>query len=522
MDYPKSVDGVGLVDGQFVDEDKTTGRPGSLIPAEWGNSVTEELLNVIKAAGLSPSEEQSNQLLGAIRRLRGGAGNFGLWGWNTATAGSPGVGRLSLGAVDPAAAAQLIIAEVSGEDMDYAGPLSLLRAGDTISVQTRDSAEFSHRYRVTGDPVDSGAYRTIPVTHVSGTGAAPADNVVLSVLFTQAGASDSSVPVGTVMWWPDRRSIPKGFGPGDGQALVRSLYPDVTKMATGNMLPLATDANWWATPTERGKYTLGDGATTIRLPDYNGKSEGSLGALFQRGDGALSAAVAGVIQMDAMQGHRHSLVSPNNLLTRDSTSWAAQNGTANPLSYAATPTVGDPIGDGKSGAPRTATETRPLSVTGCWIIKLFGTVSNEGAADAAALATVYAALVGRVEALERRFDTEIVYPNGGSEAAPAKLLASTRHMVPNPFPGQRVACQLEVLIGGVWSQMNTTGNSASTYGAWVAQHGANQIAVCTLRTATGAAVDVVTTAAEGDGTLAWTHATIGGSRVIVTKLGRAY
>ncbi|PZW65272.1 hypothetical protein F471_03750 [Pseudomonas sp. URMO17WK12:I1] len=399
MDYPKSVDGVGLVDGQFVDEDKTTGRPGSLIPAEWGNSVTEELLNVIKAAGLSPSEEQSNQLLAAIRRLRGGAGNFGLWGWNTATAGSPGVGRLSLGAVDPAAASQLIIAEVSGESMDYAGPLSLLRAGDTISVQTRDSAEFSHRYRVTGDPVDNGAYRTIPVTHVSGTGAAPADNVVLSVLFTQAGASDSSIPVGSVMWWPDRRSIPKGFGPGDGQALQRSLYPDLTKMATRDMLPLATDANWWATPTERGKYTLGDGSTTIRLPDYNGKSEGSLGALFQRGDGALSAAIAGVIQRDQFQGHSHDVRWGQN---------GGSGGTAagnNLATYGAAASLNQgtgPVSDGTNGAPRFGTETRALNVTGCWIIKLFGTVSNEGAADAAALATVYAALVGRVEALEAR------------------------------------------------------------------------------------------------------------------------
>lgn len=402
MDYPKSVEGVGLVDGQFADEDKATGRPGSLIPAKWGNQVTAELLNVIKAAGLAPSEEQSNQLLAAIRRLRGGAGNFGLWGFNSATAGSPGVGRLSLGAVDPTAAAQLIIAEVSGEDMDYAGPLSLLRAGDTISVQARDSAEFSHRYRVTGDAVDSGAYRTIPVTHVSGAGAAPADNVVLSVLFTQAGASDSSVPVGTVMWWPDRRSIPKGFGPGDGQALQRSLYPDLTKMTTRDMLPLATDANWWATPTERGKYTLGDGATTIRVPDYNGKSEGSLGALFQRGDGALSAAIAGVIQPDAIRAHNHKngvgTVAPS------VDPWV-YGGTSEDLPGAAQSYVpenaGSPAQQGRTSTTG-GVETRSLNVTGCWIIKLFGTVSNEGAADAAALATVYAALVGRVEALEAR------------------------------------------------------------------------------------------------------------------------
>ena len=32
-------------------------------------------------------------------------------------------------------------------------------------------------------------------------------------------------------------------------------------------------------------------------------------------------------------------------------------------------------------------ETRPLNVTGCWVIRLFGAVVNPGAADAAQLAT---------------------------------------------------------------------------------------------------------------------------------------
>ena len=69
MDFPKSVPGVGLVGGQFVDEDPAIGRQGSLIPSIWGNAVTLELLNVIQAAGLDPSEAQTDQLLEAIRAL---------------------------------------------------------------------------------------------------------------------------------------------------------------------------------------------------------------------------------------------------------------------------------------------------------------------------------------------------------------------------------------------------------------------------------------------------------------------
>ncbi|WP_225927425.1 phage tail protein [Pseudomonas ekonensis] len=69
MDYPKSVPSSGLVNGRFVDENPLTGTPGSLIPAVWGNSVTEELLTVIRAAGMEPSESESDQLLRALRNV---------------------------------------------------------------------------------------------------------------------------------------------------------------------------------------------------------------------------------------------------------------------------------------------------------------------------------------------------------------------------------------------------------------------------------------------------------------------
>ncbi|MFJ4143535.1 phage tail protein [Pseudomonas sp. NPDC089734] len=69
MDYPKNVTGVGLVNGKFVDEDVVSGTPGSLIPASWGNGVTDELLAVIQAAQLDPNEEDLDQLLEAIRYI---------------------------------------------------------------------------------------------------------------------------------------------------------------------------------------------------------------------------------------------------------------------------------------------------------------------------------------------------------------------------------------------------------------------------------------------------------------------
>jgi hypothetical protein len=69
VDYPKSVPSAGLVNGKFVDEDPISGKPGSLIPASWGNGVTQEIINVITEAGLTPNEAQTNQLVMAIRQL---------------------------------------------------------------------------------------------------------------------------------------------------------------------------------------------------------------------------------------------------------------------------------------------------------------------------------------------------------------------------------------------------------------------------------------------------------------------
>lgn len=67
MDYPKSVPSAGLVDGKFVDENPLAGTPGSLIPASWGNGVTQEILGVVRAAGITPSESSHTQLLNALR-----------------------------------------------------------------------------------------------------------------------------------------------------------------------------------------------------------------------------------------------------------------------------------------------------------------------------------------------------------------------------------------------------------------------------------------------------------------------
>ncbi len=54
MDYPKSIPGVGLVDGGFIDDNPIAGTPGSLIPAAWRHSIPKKILKPKHATRIPP------------------------------------------------------------------------------------------------------------------------------------------------------------------------------------------------------------------------------------------------------------------------------------------------------------------------------------------------------------------------------------------------------------------------------------------------------------------------------------
>ncbi|WP_165667625.1 phage tail protein [Metapseudomonas otitidis] len=392
-----------LLQRGIADWSATEDYPVDAHVQEGGKVWKAKVANLGKRPSVNPGEwvetALTREALKALiqEQLGGGTLNFGQWQWSSATSGGVANGYLALNATNPADATALMIAKSSAEGLDYSRSVALLRAGDTLCIQSRPGGSVAHRFRVTGELVDSGAYRSVPVVYVSGAGGVPASNALLQVLMTPAGASDMGMPLLSVQWWVSRASIPAGCAPADGQLLSRALYPDVWAAIRDGKVPKTTEATWSSDPTQRGMFTEGDGSTTFRMPDYNGKAVGSLGALFLRGDGALSSSRAGVIQRDALQNIVGELAHGG----IEHASGVFQTGQGfTGVGYGAQPNYIATFD--ASRVARTSTETRPLNVTGCWIIKMGNGVTNPGAIDAAAVSSTYAKLVTRVEELETR------------------------------------------------------------------------------------------------------------------------
>lgn len=116
------------------------------------------------------------------------------------------------------------------------------------------------------------------------------------------------LPLASVMWWGGvRASMPARFEPMDGQPLSRATYPALWAMVSAGGYPLITDAAWVGDAGARASFSSGDGATTFRMPDLNGK-QGGIGAVTVRGDGTFSAAAPGRMQDGQNLSHGHGAV----------------------------------------------------------------------------------------------------------------------------------------------------------------------------------------------------------------------
>lgn len=111
----------------------------------------------------------------------------------------------------------------------------------------------------------------------------------------------------------------------------------------------------------------------------------------------------------------------------------------------------------------------------------------------------------------------IIYPNGGTEAAPATANPNSRYVVTNPFPNHPVICVGEVLVNGIWADPGYISN-LSNQGAGVKATQVNGVGDIVLQTSVSHVCTSSVLAGGGHGLVA-TNITSAPCRVKVWKAG---
>lgn len=276
-----------------------------------------------------------------------------------------------------------------------------------------------------------------------------------------AELKDNLIPMFTTMWWPSRDSIPVGFVVADGQELPILTYLDAANAIASGIVPTVSENDWINDLTKRGCYVANSRNGFFRMPDYNGSYADSLGSLFIRGgNGTLSS---GTIQKDGV-GNAKILVGYSNYGQGFAAVYADNKTRLMPAldvnaigGYNNHAAYGVEYKEALNSVNLGSTDTRPLNVTGCFIVRLFGAVTEIGKADAQQLATDYANMTARISILEGYKNNKkftIIYPNKGTKDNPTNITLNSRYIENNPFPNDPVFCELEIYVGGIWE---TTG-----------------------------------------------------------------
>lgn len=196
----------------------------------------------------------------------------------------------------------------------------------------------------------------------------------------------------------------------DGQLLPRNLFPFALAEVLSGKYPVVADDSWVFYKDWRSSFSVGDGSTTFRIPDLNGKFEDSIGAVVLKGDGKNSFGEMGRIQGDAIRNITGDFGSLGGQLNNAyGIVIGSKNGVFAGHGESGRPTssnIGEPalgsefIAFDASRVVPTAVENRVVNATGCYIIKLAGSALNEGQINALELATQMTQLASRTTSLE--------------------------------------------------------------------------------------------------------------------------
>lgn len=190
-------------------------------------------------------------------------------------------------------------------------------------------------------------------------------------------------PVGSIRWWNGKASmIPDGCVPLSGTLLNRASYPDLWADIQAGVYDVIEDTVWLSNPDRRWAFSVGDGSTTFRLPDYNGIQSGSIKSPVLRGSGYSNPS----IKSDAIRNITGSVNA-----IRMGIGWTPQSTGA--LLGKSAPNSGDAnngsaatmtIDIDASRVVPTADENRPNSLFGIWIIQARGTTRQAPAQGSSA------------------------------------------------------------------------------------------------------------------------------------------
>lgn len=206
-----------------------------------------------------------------------------------------------------------------------------------------------------------------------------------------ATVGGAGLPVGSLVPWNvSEASIPFGWLPRSGGLYNRADYPDLWVLIQSLVV---SDADWISTPANRGKYSNGNGTTTFRMPDDNGKhADGNtFGAVALRGYGKNSAGTPGLHQTDQFQGSQLAGSTsdwvPSEIASNYAPATAASAVNIRGMYMTTKSNVNPGFAvltiktDGVNGTPRIGSETRMTNTTVIWCTVAAGKVNNIGNID---------------------------------------------------------------------------------------------------------------------------------------------
>lgn len=150
------------------------------------------------------------------------ASGLGIWLWSTGTSGDPTGGKVGANNATPASVTELRLAEVSSDSVNFQLRLATLRVDDQLLVQAGSGLGVGHRFRVSGSPVDSGDFWTLPVSYIGGSGAWPAADQRMAVQITAStGGGSGSQPQSIIVACSDETTA---LTAGTGKLTFRMPY----------------------------------------------------------------------------------------------------------------------------------------------------------------------------------------------------------------------------------------------------------------------------------------------------------